>query len=106
MAAAAIFDFKIGEVSFSVGARRAQLHHSAKRLQNQSFHCGDIVFFIFKITVAAIMDFRNGEILLTHKVRSAEMRHYSKFHQNQSIRCGNIAIFRMFTIAAATILDL
>ena len=91
MAAAAVLDFKIDQILFTDGARRAQWHHCAKLRQNYSFHCeGIAIFRIFKVAVAAILDFRNCKILLAHGVQSTEMHHHSKFSQKWSIRCGDI----------------
>ena len=45
MAAAAILDFQICEISFADSVWKAQTHHCAECHQNQSFLCRDITFF-------------------------------------------------------------
>jgi len=43
MAAAAILDFQICEISLADGVWRAKRHNYAKFRHNRSLHCGDIV---------------------------------------------------------------
>jgi len=65
MAAAAIMDFQICEISLADSDWKAKTHHRAECPQNRSFRCGDIAIFqVFKMIVAAILDFWNREILL------------------------------------------
>ena len=45
MAAAAILDFQIWEISLADSVWKAQTQHRAKCRQNWSFHCGDIAIF-------------------------------------------------------------
>jgi len=80
MAAAAILDFQISEITLADSVWKAQTHHRAKCRQNQSFRCGDIAIFrIFKMAAAAILDFWNREILLAIGVKSVETHQRAKF---------------------------
>jgi len=57
MAAAAILDFQICEISLADSVFKGQTHHHAERGKNRSFRFLDIAIFrIFKMTIAAILD--------------------------------------------------
>ena len=65
MAAVAIFDFQICEISLADGVWRAQTHNCTKFRQSWSFGCGDIAIFrIFNMAATAVLDFWNRKILL------------------------------------------
>jgi len=82
MAAAAILDFQICEISLADSVWRAKTYHCAKFCQNRSFRCRDIsIFQIFKTAATAILDFWNRKILLANRVQRVETR------QNQSVGC-------------------
>ena len=58
MAAAAILDCRIHEISLADSGQMAQTHHFAKFRENWLFHCGDVaVFRIFRMATAANLDF-------------------------------------------------
>jgi len=64
------------KILLAVGVRRAETHHYAEFLQNQSIHWGDIVILLFfNMSIAVILDLQICEILLAEQVRRAETHH-------------------------------
>ena len=56
------------------------------------------------MSAAAILDFWNREISLSNGVQRVEAHQRAKYRQNLSIGCEDIKIFRIFKMAAVTIL--
>jgi len=107
MAAAAILDCQICEISLADSVWGAQTHHHAKCRPYQSFRCDDIAISrILKMAATAIFDFWNHEILLVNGVQRVETHQHAKFRQKWSIDYEHIKIFLFFKIVAVRHLHL